>query len=48
MRSGSGKKLGAREKYGRVLGELFLDGVSVNGEQVRSGHATRAPGVKSP
>lgn len=32
-----------REKYGRLLGEIFVDGLSVNAEQVRTKRATRAP-----
>lgn len=32
-----------REKYGRLLGEIYADGRSVNAEQVRCRHAKRGP-----
>lgn len=41
--SGTAKSLGEREKYGRLLGEVFLDGVNVGAEQVRLGHARSTP-----
>jgi len=47
LRSGTAKSLGEREKYGRILGDVLLDGVSVGGEQIRRGHATRTPEVSA-
>ena len=41
--SGTAKSLGEREKYGRLLGELYRDGKNVGAEQVRRGHATVTP-----
>ena len=33
-------------KYGRILGELYVDGVNINKEMVKVGHATEYDGGK--